>query len=75
MPFGGGVLGAQNTFCYGSVSQVWGGALHRLDMYLPGKVCGCACKITVTFSNAADQQHYEVHGCGSSIIRVLQQIA
>jgi len=46
----------------------------RLDMCQPGEVCGCACKITVAFSNAADQQHYEVHGCGSSIIRVLQQI-
>jgi len=39
-------------------------------MCQPGKVCGCAGKITVIFLNAADQQHYEVHGCGISIITV-----
>ena len=40
------------------------------DMCQPGKVCGCAGKITVIFSNTAGQQHYEVHGCGISIINV-----
>jgi len=30
----------------------------------------CAGKITVIFSNAAVQQHYEVYGCGISIINV-----
>jgi len=42
----------------------------RVDMCQPGKVCGCAGKITVTISNSAGQQHYEVHGCGISIINV-----
>jgi len=42
----------------------------RVYMCQPGKVCGCAGKITVTISNSAGQQHYEVHGCGISIINV-----
>ena len=34
------------------------------------KFVHCAGKITVTFSNAAGRQHYEMHGCGISIINV-----
>ena len=35
------------------------------------KFVNCADKITVIFSNAAGEQHYEVHGCEISIIIVL----
>jgi len=35
-----GVVWAQGTVCYGSMSPVWEGALLRVDMCQPGKVYG-----------------------------------
>ena len=47
------------------------GTLLRVTCANQVKFVGCAGKITVIFSNAAGQQHYEVHGCGISVINVL----
>jgi len=45
-------------------------AFERVTCANQVKFVDCAGKIMVTFSNAAGQQHYEVHGCGISIINV-----
>ena len=60
-----------SSLCFGSVSPIWEGALLRGTCANQVKFVDCAGKITVIFSNAAGQQHYEVHGCGISIINVL----
>ena len=46
------------------------GTLLRVTCANQVKFVNCAGKITVIFSNAAVQQHYEVYGCGISIIKV-----
>ena len=63
---------ALGTFCHGSVSPVYrkGGAFAG-DMCQPVKFVGCGGKITVIFSNAAGQQHYEVATVTTQLIQAL----
>jgi len=70
MPWEGGCVSTEHLLLWFYLPNMGRDAFERVTCANQVKFVDCVGKIMVTFSNAAGQQHYEVHGCGISIINV-----